>query len=108
GGVLIINGKLTLGEYVQFIVYLNLLSGAATQLSQAYERLQQGSAAAGRIGEILLRRPDIADAPGAITLPPAGDLRLEGVGVRVQGRWVLRDIDLAVPAGTTLGIVGST
>ena len=108
GGVLIIQGQLTLGEYVQFIIYLNLLSTAATQLSQAYERLQQGSAAAGRIGEILLRRPDIADAPDAIALPLAGDLRFEGVGVRVQGRWVLRDIDLAAPAGTTLGIVGAT
>jgi ATP-binding cassette, subfamily B, multidrug efflux pump len=108
GGLLIIEGRLTLGEYVQFIIYLNLLSTAAQQLSQAYERLQQGSAAAGRIGEILLRRPDIADAPDAIALPLAGDLRFEGVGVRVQGRWVLRDIDLAVPAGTTLGIVGAT
>jgi ATP-binding cassette subfamily B multidrug efflux pump len=108
GGTLIIQGRLTLGEYVQFIIYLNLLSTAAQQLSQAYERLQQGSAAAGRIGEILLRRPDIADAPDAIALPLAGDLRFEGVGVQVQGHWVLRDIDLAVPAGTTLGIVGAT
>ncbi len=108
GGVLIIQGRLTLGEYVQFIIYLNLLSTAATQISQAYERLQQGSAAAGRIGEILLRRPDITDAPDAIALPLAGDLRFEGIGVRVQGRWVLRDIDLDVPVGTTLGIVGST
>jgi ATP-binding cassette, subfamily B, multidrug efflux pump len=108
GGMLIIQGRLTLGQYVQFIIYLNLLSTAAQQLSQAYERLQQGSAAAGRIGEVLLRRPDIADAPDAIALPLAGDLRFEGVGVRVQGRWVLRDIDLAAPAGTTLGIVGAT
>src|SRR5215212_10042228 len=108
GGMLIIQGQLTLGEYVQFIIYLNLLSTAAQQLSQAYERLQQGSAAAGRIGEILLRRPDIADAPEAIALPLAGDLCFQGVGVRVQGRWVLRDIDLAVPAGTTMGIVGAT
>src|SRR5215207_3069020 len=106
GGMQIIQGQLTLGEYVQFIIYLNLLSTAAQQLSQAYERLQQGSAAAGRIGEVLLRRPDIADAPDA--LPLAGDLRFDGVGVRVHDRWVLRDIDLAVPAGTTLGIVGAT
>jgi ATP-binding cassette subfamily B protein len=108
GGMQIIEGQLTLGEYVQFIIYLNLLSTAAQQLSQAYERLQQGSAAAGRIGEVLLRRPDIADAPDAIALPLAGDLRFEGVGVRVGGSWVLRDVDITVPAGTTLGIVGAT
>jgi ATP-binding cassette subfamily B protein len=108
GGALIIQGRLTVGQYVQFIIYLNLLSTAATQLSQAYERLQQGSAAAGRIGEVLLRRPDIADAPNALTIPLRGAIRFEGVGVRVQNRWVLRDIDLEIPAGTTLGIVGAT
>jgi ATP-binding cassette subfamily B protein len=108
GGAMIISGSLTLGEYVQFIIYLSLLSSAAQQLSQAYERLQQGSAAAGRIGEVLLRRPDIADAPDAITIPLQGALRFERVGVRVQGRWVLREIDVAAPAGTTLGVVGAT
>jgi ATP-binding cassette subfamily B multidrug efflux pump len=108
GGVLIIQDRLSVGEYVQFIVYLNLLSNAATQLSQAYERLQQGSAAAGRVGEVLLRKPDITDAPDALDLPITGELRFEGVGVRIDEQWILRDIDLHVPAGSTLGIVGAT
>ena len=108
GGVLIIAGRLSIGQYVQFIVYLGLLSNAATQLSRAIERLQQGSAAAGRIGEVLLRQPNIADAPDAIDLAVDGALRFERVGVRHEGRWVLRDVTLDVPAGTTLGIVGRT
>lgn len=108
GGLLVIQNQLRVGEYVQFIVYLGLLSTAANQLSRALERLQQGSAAAGRIGEVLLRRPDIADRRGAISMPIRGAIRLEGVGVRYSGRWVLRDITLDVPAGTTLGVVGST
>jgi ATP-binding cassette, subfamily B, multidrug efflux pump len=108
GGTMIINGQLTLGEYVQFIVYLALLSTAAQQLSQAFERLQQGSAAAGRIGVVVRRRPQILDAPDAISLAPRGALSFEGVGVRAAGGWALRDIDLEVPAGTTLGIVGAT
>ena len=108
GGVQIIAGRLSIGQYVQFIVYLGLLSNAATQLSRAIERLQQGSAAAGRIGEVLLRQPSIADAPDALDLAAEGALRFERAGVRHQGRWVLRDITLDVPAGTTLGIVGAT
>lgn len=108
GGTLIIRGRLTVGQYVQFLVYLNLLSGAAMQLSQAYERLLQGSAAAGRIGEILHRGTRIADAPDAVEPALTGALRFENVGVREGGHWVLRNIDLAVPAGTTLGIVGAT
>jgi ATP-binding cassette, subfamily B, multidrug efflux pump len=110
GGALIIDGKLTVGQYVQFIIYLGLLSNAANQLSQAYERLQQGSAAAGRIGTVLRRKSRIIDAPDAVALPRGGNLRLEGVGVRAEGegRWALRGVDLEVQAGTTLGIVGAT
>jgi ATP-binding cassette, subfamily B, multidrug efflux pump len=108
GGVLIISQQLSIGQYVQFIVYLGLLSNAATQLSRAIERLQQGSAAASRIGEVLLRKPDIADDPEAIELAIRGALRFEHVGVRHEGRWALRDVTLDIPAGTTLGIVGAT
>ncbi|NOK59515.1 MAG: ABC-type multidrug transport system, ATPase and permease component [Chloroflexi bacterium AL-W] len=108
GGAMIINGTLTVGEYVQFIVYLVVLSGAAQSLGQAFERLQQGSAAAGRIGEILRRRPQIVDSPEAIKPPLQGTIRFEGVGVQAEERWVLRDINIEIPAGTTLGIVGAT
>lgn len=110
GGALVVSGDITVGQYVQFIVYLGLLSSAAQQLSQAYERLQQGSAAAGRIGEVLRRRPQIVDAPHAVTIGQSGDIRFEGVSVRAsgEGRWALREIDLHVPAGTTLGVVGAT
>ncbi|MBC8163418.1 MAG: ABC transporter ATP-binding protein [Roseiflexaceae bacterium] len=108
GGAQIVAGQLTLGQYVQFIVYLGLLSSAAQSLSQAFERLQQGSAAAGRIGEVLRRRPAIADTPDAHAPPISGHLRFENVGVVAEGRWVLRQIDLDLPAGTTIGIVGAT
>lgn len=108
GGVLIISNQLTVGEYVQFVVYLGLLSNAANQLSRALERLQQGSAAAGRIGEVLLRRPRIADRPGAISPNIQGHLRFQDVGLRAEGRWILRQINLDIPHGATVGIVGAT
>jgi ATP-binding cassette subfamily B multidrug efflux pump len=110
GGALAVGNQISLGQYVQFIVYLGLLSAAAQQISQAYERLQQGSAAAGRIGEVLRRRPRIVDAPDAMAHMPSGDICFEHVGVRAagDGRWIVRDINLRVPAGTSLGIVGST
>jgi ATP-binding cassette subfamily B protein len=105
---MIIAGQISLGDYVQFIVYLGLLNGAAQNLSGAFERLQQGSAAAGRIGEVLRRRPAVADAPDAVSVPLRGHLRLEGVGVRAAGGWALRGIDLDIPAGSTVGVVGAT
>jgi len=110
GGMMIIRQELTVGQYVQFIVYLGLLNSATRQITGAFERLQQGSAAAGRIGEVLHRWPKIVDTPEATEPPLAGHLRFEDVGVWAadQNRWVVRHISLDVPAGSTLGIVGPT
>ncbi|MFN8495546.1 MAG: ABC transporter ATP-binding protein [Caldilineaceae bacterium] len=110
GGLMIIRHQLTVGEYVQFIVYLNLLNSATRQITGAFERLQQGSAAAGRIGEVLHRWPKIVDAPEASEPVLAGNLRFDNVSVWSddQKRWVLRNINLDLPAGSTLGIVGPT
>ena len=79
GGALIIQGQLTLGQYVQFIIYLNLLSTAAQQLSQAYERLQQGSAASRTDRRGAAAPARIADAPDAIA-PRLPALSLRGCG----------------------------
>jgi ATP-binding cassette subfamily B protein len=110
GGMMIIGNQLTVGEYVQFIVYLGLLNSGAQQITDAFTRLQQGNAAAARIGEVLHRWPKIVDAEHARDAKLAGNLRFENVGVWAedQGRWALRGINLEVPAGTTLGIVGPT
>ena len=110
GGMLIIGNQLTVGEYVQFIVYLGLLNSGAQQITDAFTRLQQGNAAAGRIGEVLNRWPKIVDSENAHDAVLTGNLRFENVGVWAedQGRWALRGINLDIPAGTTLGIVGPT
>lgn len=110
GGMMIIGGNLTIGQYVQFIVYLGLLNNGAQQITDAYERLQQGSAAAVRIGEVLERWPKIADPENAPDVELVGHIRMEDVGVWAedQERWVLRHIDLDIPPGATLGIVGPT
>lgn len=110
GGLLIIEDQLTVGQYVQFIVYLGLLNSGAQQITGAFERLQQGSAAAGRIGTVLHRWPKIVDTPNALELPLQGHIRFEDVSIRAedQGRWILRHVDLDIPAGTTVGIVGAT
>ncbi len=108
GGAMVIGGSLTLGQFVQFIVYLGLLSNAAVQISAAYERLQQGAAATGRIAEVLLREPRIVDAPDAHDIDLQGAVRMTDVGIKASGRWILHDINFEVPAGSTVGIVGAT
>jgi ATP-binding cassette subfamily B protein len=110
GGLMIIGDQLTVGEYVQFIIYLGLLNSGARQITDAFTRLQQGNAAAARIGDVLQRWPKIVDSDHARDAELEGNLRFEDVGVWAedQDRWVLRNINLEIPAGTTLGIVGPT
>lgn len=108
GGSLVIGGALSLGEYVQALAYLTLLNTTTQQIGRALERMQQGNAAAGRVREVLLRAPRIADPAEPRPLPPRGDLRFEGVGVAHAGRRILHDLTFSVPFGTTLGIVGLT
>ncbi|MCE7980135.1 MAG: ABC transporter ATP-binding protein [Caldilinea sp. CFX5] len=110
GGLFIIQGQLTVGQYVQFIVYLNLLNTGAQQITDAFERLQQGSAAAGRVGEVLHLLPKINDAPAAGEPTLQGGIRFDHVSVYAeeQARWILRDVNLDIPPGATVGIVGPT
>jgi ATP-binding cassette subfamily B protein len=108
GAFLIIDKQLTIGQYVQFIVYLGLLSNAANALSNAFERLQQGSAAAGRIGAVLQRIPSVVDSPTAINHVPLGDILVTDASWLQDGTAVLRDISLHIPAGQHVGIVGPT
>lgn len=109
GGLMIMDNQLTVGQYVQFIVYMGLLNRGAQQITGAFERLQQGSAAAGRIGEVLQRYPKIADKKDALDIPLEGHIQFEDVGIRTEeSRWAVRHIDLEIEAGTTVGIVGPT
>ncbi len=110
GGMMIIGNQMSVGQYVQFIVYLGLLNSGARQITDAFTRLQQGNAAAARIGEVLHRWPKIVDRDQARDAELTGNLRFENVGVWAedQNRWALRNINLEIPAGTTLGIVGPT
>jgi len=133
GGSLVISNELSLGDYVQFIVYLGVLGPAAVQMSNAFERLQQGSAAAGRIAAVLRRVPQVANRSDAVDLPQNSTIELKNVGVRAgevlhgawsaeehaparapsgdsktTRRWILHDLNLTIEEGTTVGIVGST
>lgn len=108
GGILALNGTLTLGNFVQFLIYLGLISTALLQLGTIYQRYQQTLGALTRLQPIL-QPPGIKDAPDAVALSqPHGEIMFENVGVQIEGQWLLRNISLHIPAGTTLAFVGPT
>jgi ABC-type multidrug transport system fused ATPase/permease subunit len=113
GGLEAINGHTSTGVVFAFIAALNNFFDPIQQLSQLYTTYQSGMAALDKIFELLDERPELTDAPDAIGLPRIrGNLRFEGVSFRYgsddDGQWALRDLDLDVPAGQTIALVGET
>ena len=121
GGAQAIDGAIQIGIIVAFVGYLQVFFDPIQQLSQLYTTYQQGMAALDKIFDLLDTEPDMVDAPGAIdpgTL--RGEIQMEGVsfayaddalereGHGEQVEWALREVDLHVPPGQTLALVGAT
>jgi ABC-type multidrug transport system fused ATPase/permease subunit len=121
GGSQAIDGAIQIGTIVAFIAYLQVFFGPIQELSQLYTTYQQGMAALDKVFELLDTEPDMIDAPGAIDPGQLrGEIEMEGVSFAYaddaldrQARaerveWALRDVDLHVPPGQTLALVGAT
>ncbi len=121
GGTQSIDGAIQIGTIIAFVGYLTVFFEPIQQLSQLYTTYQQGMAALDKIFDLLDTAPDMVDAEGAIdpgTL--RGEIEMQGVsfsyaddaleqeaaGERVE--WAMREIDLHVPPGQTLALVGTT
>ena len=110
GGWLVIDGRLTLGVLTAFALYLTAFFAPIGQLVVLYNAYQQGQSATAKLRELLATRPDVAEAPDAAPLGPIeGRITFEGVSFSYdRGERVLRDVDLDIPAGGSLSIVGPT
>ncbi|MBV9310542.1 MAG: ABC transporter ATP-binding protein, partial [Solirubrobacterales bacterium] len=113
GGIEAINGHTSTGVVFAFIAALNNFFDPIQQLSQLYTTYQSGMAALDKIFELLDEQPELVDAPDATPLETIkGELRFEDVSFRYgddeDAVWALRDVDLAVPPGQTLALVGET
>jgi ATP-binding cassette subfamily B protein len=113
GGIEAINGHTSTGVVFAFIAALNNFFDPIQQLSQLYTTYQSGMAALDKIFELLDEQPDLTDAPDALELPRIkGEVRFEDVSFRYgnddEGIWALCDVDLVIPPGQTLALVGET
>ena len=108
GGLLVVNGTMTVGNFVQFLGFLSLVSVALLQLGTIYQRYQQTMGALYRVTP-LLQPPHIYSPANAIPLKtPRGDIRFDHVSVEVEGHKLLNDVSLDIPAGKVVAIVGAT
>jgi ATP-binding cassette, subfamily B, bacterial len=114
GGHQVLNGGLEIGTLAAFLLYLRSLFDPVQQLSELYDTFQSATAGAERVGAVLSVEPTVREDPDAVPLLAArGEVRLDGVRFGyssggAEGPEVLHGIDLHVPAGSTLALVGPT
>jgi ATP-binding cassette subfamily B protein len=107
----VLDGELTLGQLTAFNLYLAILVWPLRTLGQRVSTLQRAAAAAARITEILEQRPVVFEPPRPkrIATHEPADVRLRAVRFGYDpDRPVLDGVDLHVPAGTSLALVGGT
>jgi ATP-binding cassette subfamily B protein len=110
GGRAVINNTLSLGDFAVFYTYLAMLMGPMRILGLSLGMAQRAVASGNRMFEILDREPTITSDPSAPPLPDGpGAVRFSGVSLRYGvAEEALHDIDLDVPAGRTVALVGPT
>ncbi|OLE36933.1 MAG: ABC transporter [Actinobacteria bacterium 13_1_20CM_3_68_9] len=110
GGYQAIDGNIQVGILVAFVGYLNAFFDPIQQISQLYTTYQQGMAALDKIFDLLETQPDMVDQPDA--LDPGrlrGEIELDHVSFSYGDEgWALDGIDLHIPAGQTVALVGET
>jgi ATP-binding cassette, subfamily B, multidrug efflux pump len=110
GGVLALQGLVTVGVIATFISYARRFAQPLRQLADLYNSIQSALAGAERIFETIDERPEIADAPNAQPLPRiVGDVEFDDVDFSyVPGVPVLRGVSLRAQPGQTVALVGPT
>jgi ATP-binding cassette subfamily B protein len=110
GGRRVLGADLEIGTLAAFLLYLRNLFDPVQQLSELYDTFQSATAGAERVGAVLAERPSVREADDPAPLPdPRGEVRLERVRFGYTGdSEVLHGVDLHVPAGTTLALIGPT
>jgi subfamily B ATP-binding cassette protein MsbA len=112
GGRLVLEGALTPGTLVAFLVYWILIAGAVTSLAGFWGNLQEASGAARRIFGILDEDQVLRDPPEPLPLPSPvrGEVRYEGVRFRYGPDLpeVLHGVDLALEPGERVALVGAS
>jgi ATP-binding cassette, subfamily B, multidrug efflux pump len=113
GGREVLLGRITVGGFVAFNTYMVQLTWPVIALGWVINIFQRGTASMGRINEILTEKPEIDDsaevkAGCARSTELQGEIEFRGLNFAYNGVPVLRDIDLRIPAGSSLAIVGPT
>ncbi|NHN54807.1 ABC transporter ATP-binding protein [Calidifontibacter sp. DB0510] len=110
GGYLAMRGEITIGVLTAFLLYLRMFFEPMQEITQFYNTFQSATSALEKLAVVLAERPAIADPATATALTQVrGEVAFEDVQFSyVEGRPVLPGLDLRIPAGQTVALVGTT
>jgi ATP-binding cassette subfamily B protein len=110
GGLQVMDGTITIGDFVAFGFYLTLLMWPMIAVGWVTNLFQRGAASMARINRLMDTPPVIADGQEAVETPIRGRIEFRGVWFRYPGteRWVLEDVSFEIEPGQTVAFVGST
>jgi len=111
GGFNVVQGSLTIGGLVAFMSYVFMLTWPMDAIGWVLSMSEECQTASERLNEVIDSRPEIADHHGARSLDRCrGHIELRGVGFKYpkSDEWILRDLNLTIEPGETVGVVGRT
>jgi ABC-type multidrug transport system fused ATPase/permease subunit len=105
----VLDGDMTVGILAAFLLYLRRFFAPMEELSQFYNLFQAAAAALEKLSGVLAEPPSVPEPVVATPLLHArGEIRFEGVEFGYRERTVLHHLDLTIPAGQTIAVVGAT
>ncbi|MBV8542450.1 MAG: ABC transporter ATP-binding protein [Pseudonocardiales bacterium] len=110
GGLRVLEGSLTLGVLTAFVLYLRLFYDPLDELAMVTNSYSSAAAALEKISGVLDERPCVGDPiqPVALPVPVCGEVVFDRVRFSYGGPEVLPQLDLVIPAGQTVALVGAT
>ena len=112
GGREVLLGRMTVGQFTAFNTFMVQLTWPVIALGWVINIFQRGTASLGRISQLMEEKPEIVDAPNVLAASQdeeiKGEIEFRNLQFSYDGTPILHDINLRIPAGSSLAIVGPT